>query len=68
MEAYRITIRGELGHRFDGAFGGMRLVPDGSQTILVGNIDDQSHLFGILDRIRALGLDLVSVVPDEVTA
>ena len=68
MEAYRITIRGQLGHRFEGAFGGMRLVPDGSRTVLVGTIDDQSHLFGILDRIRALGLELVSVVPDDAIA
>ena len=35
-----------------------------SETDLVGIIEDQAHLFGVLDRIRDLGLDLVSVEPD----
>jgi hypothetical protein len=33
------------------------------QTALVGEICDQSHLYGILDRVRSLGLELVSVEP-----
>jgi hypothetical protein len=31
------------------------------QTILIGEIIDQPHLFGILDRINGLGLQLLSV-------
>ena len=31
------------------------------QTILTGEIKDQPHLFGILERINALGLELLSV-------
>jgi len=31
------------------------------QTILIGEIIDQPHLFGILDRINGLGLELLSV-------
>ncbi len=58
---YRITIEGRLGDRFAQAFRGMTLVGGRDQTVLVGIIDDQAHLFGVLDRIRALGMVLVSV-------
>ena len=30
-------------------------------TILTGEVKDQPHLFGILDRINGLGLELLSV-------
>jgi hypothetical protein len=30
-------------------------------TVLTGKIIDQPHLFGILDRINGLGLELLSV-------
>jgi hypothetical protein len=39
----------------------MALEPENGQTALVGDIRDQSHLYGVLDRIRNLGLELVSV-------
>jgi hypothetical protein len=32
-------------------------------TGLVGEVRDQSQLFGLLDTIRALGLELVSAAP-----
>jgi hypothetical protein len=63
MSWYRITIRGRLTDRFAPAFAGMDLIAEPDQTSLVGIVDDQSHLYGILDRIRALGLDLISVEP-----
>jgi hypothetical protein len=39
----------------------MTLEPGNGQTGLVGDIRDQSHLYGVLDRVRNLGLELVSV-------
>jgi hypothetical protein len=39
----------------------MTLEPGNGQTVLVGDIRDQSHLYGVLDRVRNLGLELVSV-------
>jgi hypothetical protein len=33
----------------------------------VGEIRDQSHLYGVLDLIRGLGLELVSVETDRAT-
>src|SRR4029077_10222634 len=60
---YRISVRGRLTERLGSAFGGMTLEPAPGQTGLVGGIRDQSHLYGLLDRVRSLGLELISVEP-----
>jgi len=60
---YQIRIRGRLTDRFADAFLGMEVVPGRQDTVLFGIIEDQAHLFGVLDRIRDLGLDLLSVEP-----
>ena len=60
---YQISVRGRLTERLGSAFAGMTMEPEGGQTVLVGEISDQSHLYGILDRVRSLGLELVSVEP-----
>lgn len=58
---YKIVVRGELGQRFAVAFEEMEMETGGGQTILTGNVIDQSQLHGILARISGLGLELVSV-------
>ena len=58
---YRITVRGRLTERLASAFEGLELEPGIGQTVLIGEIRDQSHLFGVLDLVRELGLDLLSV-------
>src|SRR5215212_3900680 len=60
---YRIVVSSELGERFAVAFEGMEMEVEtrGGQTILTGEMKDQSHLHGILDRINGLGLELVRV-------
>ncbi len=58
---YRISVKGRLTDRLGSAFDGMTLEPGIGQTVLVGDIRDQSHLYGVLDRVRNLGLELVSV-------
>jgi hypothetical protein len=65
--AYRIVVRAEIGERFAAAFEGMEVKIAEGRTIITGEVIDQSHLHGILDRINALGLVLVSVqpVPEE---
>jgi hypothetical protein len=65
---YRITVRGRLTRRLGSAFDGLDLEPGIEQTALVGEIRDQSHLYGVLDLVRGLGLDLVSVEPNCVTS
>jgi hypothetical protein len=58
---YRIVARSELGDRYAAAFDGMHMETKDGQTILTGEIVDQPHLFGILDRMNGLGLELVTV-------
>ena len=58
---YRIVVRGELSDRYTVAFEGMQMQAKEGQTILTGEVVDQPHLHGILNRIGALGLRLLSV-------
>lgn len=58
---YQIVVGSELSERYAVAFEGMRMETKSGQTILTGEVKDQSHLHGILERINALGLRLVSV-------
>jgi hypothetical protein len=60
---YEIVVRGELGERFASAFGGMTIHAESRYTRITGEVVDQSQLHGLLDRIRALGIELVSVTP-----
>ena len=54
-------VRSELGDRYACAFEGMRLETEEGTTILTGAVKDQPHLFGILDLLSGLGLELMSV-------
>ena len=58
---YRIVVRSELTDRYASAFEGMDMETQEGQTILIGEVKDQPHLFGILNRINGLGLELLSV-------
>jgi len=65
---YKIVVKGELSGRFAEAFAGMNMEAKRGQTIIMGQVVDQSHLYGILDRISGLGLQLLSVhaLPEDV--
>jgi hypothetical protein len=58
---YRIVARSELGERYAFAFEGMRMETRVGRTILTGEVKNQPHLFGILQRPNSLGLELLSV-------
>jgi len=60
---YRIVLRGRLSERFESAFEGMTLEPGPNQTVLVGEVRDQAHLHGLLDRLRDFGIELIAVEP-----
>lgn len=57
---YRITVRGGLGHAAREAFEGFAIVSDGTETILIQDLD-QAALYGALNRIQSLGLELVAL-------
>ena len=58
---YRIIVRSELSDKYAVAFEGMEMDTKSGETILMGKVIDQPHLYGILDRINGLGLELLSV-------
>ena len=62
---YRIVLRGRLSERFATTFDGMALEPGTDQTALVGDIRDQAHLYGLLDRLRDFGIELIAVQPAD---
>ena len=60
---YRICVRGRVTERLGYAFEGMRLQAGATETVFTGEIRDQSQLYGLLDRVRDLGLELDSLQP-----
>jgi hypothetical protein len=62
-QRYEIVIRGRLSGRYESAFDGTRLVPHQGQTMLRAELVDQSQLYGLLNRLRDFGIELVSVNP-----
>ena len=62
---YRVVVREELDERYASAFEGMRVDSADGRTVISGTIRDKSHLHGLLERIDALGLELISVEPEH---
>jgi len=58
---YRIILRGRLNQRFESAFEGMALESGPNQTVLVGDVRDPAHLYGLLDRLRDFGIELIAL-------
>jgi hypothetical protein len=60
---YRIVVTGELGSRYAATFAPMQLATRDGETEILGRIEDDAELQGILDTVSALGLSLVSIAP-----
>jgi hypothetical protein len=58
---YEITVRGELSDTLLAAFDGLQASHRAAHTVLRGELADQAALFGVLERIEALGLELLEV-------
>ena len=58
---YVIRIKGRLGATALSAFPAMVPQVDGSDTVLTGQLPDQSALFGVLAQIESLGLELLEL-------
>lgn len=56
---------GELGDSFKVLFDGMQLERQAGMTVLTGPVTDQAYLVGLIERIQELGVELVSVNPDQ---
>ena len=59
---YQISVRGMLDPHWAEWFAGMAITYDaGGDTLLIGPLADQAALYGVLHRIRNLGLMLLAV-------
>jgi hypothetical protein len=60
---FEIRVEGHLTERWSDWFDGLAIRNEpGGETLLTGEIPDQSALFGMLNKIHALHLILISVV------
>ena len=62
---YQITVKEYLEDSWSAWFDGLTIThgPDGT-TSLAGAVRDQTALYGLLAKLRDLGLTLVAVTPD----
>jgi hypothetical protein len=58
---YEITVRGRLSETLMTAFAGLEGTLSAGVTVLRGEIADQAALFGVLERVESLGLELVEI-------
>ncbi len=60
-EHYQIRVKGRLERRWEHWFDDLQLSIDHETTMLSGTLADQAALYGVLLKIRDLGLPLLSV-------
>jgi hypothetical protein len=59
---YEIKVEGHLDHQWTDWFGGLTVtVEENGDTRLSGPVMDQAALYGLLKKVRDLGMPLVSV-------
>ena len=59
---YEIRVNGVLGSGWSAWFDGLQVTSDDrGQTTIAGPIADQAALYGLLARVRDLGLELLEV-------
>ena len=63
---YEIHLKGHLDSRWSAWFDGLSLTneSDGT-TIICGPVADQAALHGLLQKVRDLGLPLISIIQPE---
>ncbi|MBN1402664.1 MAG: hypothetical protein JXA74_17620 [Anaerolineae bacterium] len=67
MLSVEIRARGGLAPHWASWFEGLEIVQRGEEMVLYGRVPDQSALYGLLSRLRDLGLELISVDSHEAT-
>ena len=60
---YELVLEGEISDRFAVLFEGMAIERVAGRTVLRGEVRDQAHLHGLIERIGELGIALVSINP-----
>jgi hypothetical protein len=60
---YEFRVEGRLSEDARSAFLDMRITESEPQTVIDGDVLDQSHLQGIIAQFRALGITVLSALP-----
>lgn len=61
-QVYQIRVKGYLGRQWTAWFEGLTITrTENGETILTGPVVDQAALYGLLKKVRDLGLPLLSV-------
>ena len=59
---YEIKVEGQLGAQWTDWFGGLTItLHDNGDTLISGPVIDQAALYGLLKKVRDLGMRLISV-------
>jgi hypothetical protein len=59
--SYEIRVRGRVSAALLNSFHGMESEIEPVETVLHGPVRDQAELHGLIDRVQALGLELIEV-------
>lgn len=63
-QQYEIRVRGHLDERWSDWFDGMTItLTEDGDTLLTGPVVDQAALYGLLRKVRDVGMPLASVNP-----
>jgi hypothetical protein len=66
MTTYQIRINGQLSCAWTDWFGGLAItLEENGDTLITGPVVDQAALYGLLKKVRDLGMPLVSVIRVE---
>jgi hypothetical protein len=61
-QRYEVRVNGHLGARWTASFDGLSLTnEDDGTTVIRGHLTDQAALHGLLQKLRDVGIPLVSV-------
>ena len=68
LDQYEICVKGHLDQWWSEWFEGFAIaLTDNGETLLSGPVVDQAALYGVLIKVRDLGLLLISVMPVQPT-
>ena len=61
MAEYEIVVRGRMSYRSAPVLDGARLIPGCGYTTLKAEAIDQAQLYGLINRLSCLGIELISI-------
>ena len=67
MQKIEIRVKGRINEQWSEWVGGLTIShSDPNETILTGSVQDEAALYGIISRLRDLGLKLTSLSSEEI--